>query len=199
VQYRISRLGDFLFASESPKQLIEQTVRAEMVEAFGSRTVDDVLTSAKAEVEQQVRAQSQRRLDLYASGVTLTSVNLQSVDPPDEAAGAFRDVVNGRAEAAAGLSRARAEQDRSLRLASGEAAQLLSTAEAEAHGRSEAAQGSAARFQDLLARYQESPRLTRTDLYTRTMLEVLPQTKIVVLPPGEQPRLDLHLFEAESP
>ena len=199
VQYRISRLGDYLFASESAEQLVGQTVRAEMMEAFGSRAVDDVLTSGKAQVEQQVRERSQRQLDRYESGVTLISVNLQSVDPPDEADGAFRDVVSGRAEAAALVSRARAEQDRSLRLARGEAAQLVSAAEAHAHSRLEAARGAAERFAGLLPRYRESPGLTRTDLYTETVLGVLPQTRIIVLPPGETPRLDLQLFEAESP
>ena len=199
VQYRIAGLGDYLFATESPEELVRQTVRAEMVEAFGVRAVDDVLTSAKAEVEQRVRRRSQQRLDEYASGVLLTSVNLQSVDPPAEAAGAFRDVLDGRAEAAAALSRASAAQDRNLRLARGEAAQLLRRAEAEAHGRGEAARGSRARFEDLLPRYQSSPRLTRTDLYTRAIREVLPQTRVVVLPPGQAPPVDIHLYESESP
>lgn len=199
VQYRITRLGAFLFSSESAEELVRQTLRAEMVESIAALDVDDVLTSAKALIQQQVRERSQDRLDAYGSGVSLVSVNLQSVDPPQEAATAFRDVLDARAEAAATLSHMHAQQSRNLGLARGEAAQKIGEAEAAAHGRLQAAHGAAARFRDLLDRYRQSPGLTRTDLYTRTVLDVLPRTKVIVLAPGEAPRLDVQLIETRSP
>ena len=199
VQYRITRLGQFLFSSEGAEELVRQTVRAEMVESVAALDVDDVLTSAKALIHQQVRERSQDRLDAYGSGVSLVSVNLQSVDPPNEASAAFRDVVDARAEAAATLSHMHAEQARNLSLARGEAAQRIGEAEAAAHGRLQAAQGAAARYRDLLQQYRQSPGLTRTDLYTSTVLSVLPRTKLIVLAPGEEPRLDVQLIDSNSP
>ncbi len=195
VQYRIARLGDYLFATESAEELVAQTLRSELVESAAALGVDDLLTSAKAQVQQEVRERGQKRLDAYASGVILVSVNLQAVDPPREAEAAFRDVVDARAQAAQRVSRARAERDRALRLASGQAAQLTSTAEADANRRLQAAQGAVQRFEDLLAQKRLSPDLTRTDLYTRTVRTVLPKTRLIVLAPGEAPSIDVNLLD----
>lgn len=192
-QYRITRLGDYLFGTEDAEALVRQTIRADLVEAVAAFGVDEVLTSAKTLVQQQVRERSQAHLDGYHSGVTLVSVNLQSVDPPREAEGAFRDVLDARAEAAETVSHARAEQDRALRLASGQAAQRLSSAEAEANTSVQIARGAAKRFQKLLEQRRRSPGLTRTDLFARTVREVLPRTRVIVLAPGEMPELEVNL------
>lgn len=193
IQYRITRLGDYLFRTEDTETLVRQTIRADMVEAVAALGVDDVLTSAKALVQQRVRERSQARLDDYDSGVALVSVNLQAVEPPREAEDAFRDVLDARAEAAESVSYARAEQDTALRLASGQAAQILSAAEAEANTTVQIARGAAQRFQKLLVQKQRSPGLTRTDLFVRTIRKVLPRTRVIVLAPGELPELEVHL------
>lgn len=193
VQYRITRLGDYLFRTEDAETLVRQSIRADLIEAIAALGVDDVLTSAKALIQQRVRERSQTRLDDYDSGVALVSVNLQAVEPPREAEDAFRGVLDARAEAAEIVSYARAEQDRALRLASGQAAQLLSAAEAEANTTVQIARGAAERFQELLVQKQRSPGLTRTDLFARTIREVLPRTRVIVLAPGELPELEVNL------
>lgn len=199
VQYRIARLGDYLFATESAEELVVQTLRSELVESAAMLDVDDLLTSAKAQVQQEVRERAQRRLDAYASGVILVSVNLQAVDPPREAETAFRAVVDARAQAAQAVSRAAAQRDRGLRLASGQAAQITSAAEAAANRRLQGAQGAALRFKDLLAQKRLSPDLTHTDLYTRTVRAVLPQTRLIVLAPGDVPSIDVNLLDGNRP
>ena len=192
-QYRITRLGDYLFRTEDARTLVRQTIRADLIEAVAALGVDDVLTSAKALIQQQVRSRSQARLDDYDSGVTLVSVNLQAVDPPREAEAAFRSVLDARAEAAETVSHARAEQDRALRLANGEAAQLISSAEAEANTSVQIARGAAERFEELLVQKRRSPGLTRTDLFARTIREVLPRTRVIVLAPGQLPEVEINL------
>ena len=195
VQYRILRLGDFLFASDDAQAIVHQTVRAELLEAASGLGVDDLLTSAKALVEQQVQLRSQERLDAYGLGIGLVSVNLQTVVPPPEAEAAFRGVLDARADAARGVSLARSRTDRQLGLARGAAAQILGDAEAAADRRLQEARGAVERFEDLLEQKRRSPELTHIDLYTRTVREALGRTTVVVLPPGETDRLDLHLVE----
>lgn len=195
VQYRILRLGAYLFTAESTETILHQTVRAELLEAAAGLTVDDLLTSAKASLQQQVQLRSQQRLDTYGLGVGLVSVNLQEVAPPPEAEAAFRTVLDSRADADRGISMARSRADRQLRLARGTAAQILSEADAAADRRLQQARGATRRFEDLLTQYRRSPGLTRTDLYTRTVQEALPRTRLIVLPPGEMERLDLNLVD----
>lgn len=193
VQYRIIRLGDFLFASRDAEAIVHQTVRAELLEAAAGLGVDDLLTSAKAGIQQQVQIRSQGRLDDYGLGIGLVSVNLQAVDPPLEAEAAFRGVLDARAEAARELSLVRTRTDRQLGLARGTAAHILAEAEAAAARRLQEAQGAVERFEELLEQKRRSPELTHTDLYTRTVQAALRRPTVVILPPGETDRLDLHL------
>lgn len=198
VQFRILRLGDVLFSTDDAEAMVHQTVRAELLEAAAGLGVDDLLTSAKAGVQQQVQLRSQERLDAYGLGIGLVSVNLRAVDPPPEAETAFRAVLDARAESERGVSLARSRADRRLRLASGKAVQLVAEAEAYADRRVQESRGAVQRFDDLLEQKRRSPGLTRTDLYTRTIRQVLGRTRLIVLPPGETDRLDLHLIEPDS-
>ena len=125
------------------------------------------------------------------------SVNLQSVDPPPEADEAFRAVLDARADAARGISLARSRADRRLGLARGRAAQILAEAEAFADRRRQQARAAARRFDDLLAQKRRSPELTRSDLYARTVRDVLARTRLIVLPPGETYHIDLNLVDPE--
>lgn len=197
VQYRISRLGDYLFATENPESLVRLVVQAALAEALGAARVDEVLTSAKAAVQAQVRAAAQERLDACGAGVILVAVNLQAVEPPNEAAGAFRQVADARAEAAETVNRAEGERGRALRLARGRAEQTLEQARADADRRVQEARGASERFLALLDRHRRSPELARIDLYRSTLARVLPRARLIVLPPGA-PRVGVHLLEGPA-
>ena len=100
VQYRIADAARFLFASEDVESLLEHVLQAALVETVASFAVDDLLTSAKALVQQRVRARAQDRLEALGTGMALVAVNLRSAAPPREAAEAFREVVDARARSA---------------------------------------------------------------------------------------------------
>lgn len=194
-QYRILRLGDFLFSADEVEALVHQTLRAELLEAAAGLGVDDLLTSAKAEVQQRVQSRGQQRLDTYGLGVALVSVNLQTVGPPPEAEAAFRAVLDARAQAARGVSLAQSRAERRLGLARGEAAKILGEAEANADRRRQQGRSAAQRFKDLLVQKRRSPELTHADLYARFVRQALSKPRLIVLPPGETERLDLNLME----
>ncbi len=195
VQYRIQDLSRYLFATEDPLALLRQAVRAALVASFATQPVDEVLTAAKAAIQNDVRREAQGRLDRYGAGLTVVAVNLQTVTPPPEAAGAFRAVSDARAEAAQAIERAEGERDRSLRLARGEADKLLTEARAAADKRLQGARGAADRFRALLRQKRLAPGQTRTELYNATVQKVLPRARLVVLAPGEAPRIDLNYLD----
>lgn len=195
VQYRVGSLGDYLFGTEDPEQLLRLLVRAVLVEQMSSVPVDDILTSAKTAIQIRVRQHVQERLDRYRSGLLVLAVNLQSVEPPAEAAGAFRQVSDSRAEAAQAIDKAEGERGRRLRLTRGQAEQILATARTDADARRQQARGAAERFLALLESYRSAPGQTRTALYYETLRQVLPRTRLIVLAPGEAPRLDIQLLE----
>lgn len=199
VQYRIGRLDGYLFGSEDPKTLIRLSTETALAEAIAARPVDDVLTSAKAAVQAQARERTQARLDRLGLGVTIVGVNLQTVEPPPEATAAFRAVADSRAEAAEAVSRSQGEKERALRLARGESEQLLSRALSDADRRVQEARGSAERFEALVRRHQVAPEQTRTDLHRDSVLRALSRTRLIVLAPGEAPRISVELLESQTP
>ncbi len=187
LQYRISSPADFLFATEDVPSVISQTVRGELIEAVAALPVDEVLTSAKAIVQQQVRHRAQKTLTSIGSGVSLITVNLQDVRPPREVADAFRQVVDARSFSQRIVSQANKRRDESLSLARAESNRLLRVAEAGSSSRTEVAGGDARRFLDLLQQYEASPRQTREDLVLDALSRSLPGARLVVLAPGNAP------------
>ena len=195
VQYRVGSLGDYLFGTEDPETLLRLAVRAALVEQMARTPVDDILTSAKTAIQDRLRSSAQERLDHHHSGLTLLSISLQSVQPPGEASGAFREVSDSRAEAAQSIDQAEGERGRRIRLARGEAEQILAEARTAANARRQQARGAAERFEALLANYREAPDQTRDELYLTTLRDVLPRARLIVLPPGGKSRIDVQLID----
>jgi membrane protease subunit HflK len=146
-----------------------------------------------------VRRATQATLDRCGVGVTLIGINLQAASPPPEAAQAFRDVSDARADAARAVNEAQSEGERGLSLARGSARGLVEEARAGADGRRRRARGAAARFDALLARLRAAPAQTRTEIYLDTARRVLPRARLVLLAPGAAPRIDLNLMDPRTP
>ncbi len=200
VQYQITRLGASLFGVEDAGALLAHAVRTALVGAVAAMPVDDVLTSGKAKIESDVRREAQAMMERYGTGLTLVAVNLQSVNPPSEAAASFRKVNDAKAEAARMRNDAESERDRRLNLARGEAGKTLHEANQSADSRRRQATGAADRFRQVLAQKAKTPELTRVDLYTDMAMRVLSRARLVVLAPGEAPRVDINLIErGEAP
>ena len=199
VQYTISELGAYLFHTDDPQALVAQAVRGALVQTVGAMPVDDVLTSGKARIQLDVRRQAQARLDRYSAGLTLLGVNLQWAKPPVEAATAFRDVNDAKADGARAVNEAQSERERALSLARGEASRLVQEANGNAAGRVQQARGATQRFAKLLAQRRLAPEQTALDLYLSTVRKVLPRAKLVLLAPEQAPRIDLNLVERPQP
>jgi membrane protease subunit HflK len=199
VQYTISDLAAYLYRTDEPQGLVTQAVRAALVETVGTMAVDDVLTSGKAAIQQDVRQRAQHALDRYGAGLTLLGVNIQGVAPPVEAANAFRDVNDAKADAATSINVAESDRERALSLARGEAAQLTEEATGRAAARVRQARGTAERFAALLAQHRQSPEQTAGDLYLHTAEKILPRAKLVLLAPHQAPRIDLNMVESSPP
>ena len=101
VQYSVSVPSDYLFQSQDVARAVGAAVESEMARRIATRNVDAVLTTEKAAIQEEVRAASQKRINDYRSGVLLSTINIESVTPPPEAADSFRDVASARADAVA--------------------------------------------------------------------------------------------------
>ncbi|MEM1248787.1 MAG: protease modulator HflK [Acidobacteriota bacterium] len=193
VQYRVVDPGEFLFATEDAKNVLEHVVRGAFVEAIASLAVDDLLTFGKSLAQESIRSRAQERLAEVGAGVSLIAVNLQDVEPPAEATEAFRAVVDARARSAEQVSRIESQEEQANALARAEANRMVRLAEADATAKVQSAESSASAFDAILPRYRAQPRQTRADLITRARVRALGDTRIFVVGEGKSAPIDLYL------
>lgn len=181
VQYSVGVPAEYLFRAQEVARLVGAAVEAELARRIATRNVDAVLTTEKAAIQEEVRAAAQTRLNEYASGVLLSTVNMESVTPPPEAADAFRDVAGARADAARIVNEAHGYANDVIPRARGEAEQLLAAAEAYKQRKINEALGDAARFTEVAAEYVKASEVNGRRLYVETMEQILPKIRKLIV------------------
>lgn len=144
---------------------------------IGDRSVNEVLTIGKPEINSQVKLLLQELSDQYETGITVDQILLQDVLPPDQVRPAFNEVNEAEQERERMINVARAEYNAVVPRARGEALQTIQQAEGYATDRVNRARGDAALFKALLAAYSRAPEVTRRRIYLETMLAVYPNVK----------------------
>jgi membrane protease subunit HflK len=198
VQYSVSLPAEYLFQSQDVARAVGAAVESEMARRIATRNVDAVLTTEKAAIQEEVRAASQRRINDYHSGVLLSTVNIESVTPPPEAADAFRDVASARADAVRIVNQSQGYANDVIPKARGEARQLIEESEGYKQKKVNEAAGDAARFTQLAAEYSKAAQVTGDRLYTEAMEQILPKIKKMIV--DKNGNLDLSIIrKADAP
>ena len=195
-QYSIADPALYLFRSGQVDQAVAHAVEAALGRQVSTRAVDEVLTTEKIAIQEAVRRASQELVDRHALGVVISTVNIRSVNPPAEAADAFRDVASARADAARIVNEAEGYANDILPRARGEAQQMLSASQGYRERVVQRAHGDAARFEGLAAEHSRNPEVTRSRLFLETMEEVLPRLRKTIV--DDKGNLDLALIQRDQ-
>jgi len=181
VQYLISDPKAYLFNMRAPERTLRDASEATMREAVGDRTVDEVITFGRQEIENHVLTQLQETVSAYGMGIEITQVQLSSVnppgrvDPPGPVVRAFSAVNEAQQEKETLINEADREYNREVPKARGLADQSVQEAEGYALQRVNEASGDANRFLSVFEEYQKAPEVTRQRLYLETLNRVLPK------------------------
>lgn len=188
VQYRISSPRDYLFAVRDPEETMRAAAEAVMREIIGDRTVDEVITIGRQDIESSVQANLQKVVAGYTLGLAIDTVQLKNVNPPREVQNSFDEVNQAQQEKQRAINVADGDYNKAVPRASGTAAQSISQARGYALQRVNEAEGDALRFGSLLAEYQRAPEIMRQRLYLETMILVMPtlERRIIVDDKGQQ-------------
>jgi membrane protease subunit HflK len=196
VQYSVGVPADYLFQAANVAQTTAAVVEAELARRIARADVDAILTTEKLAIQDAVLGAAQQRLNSYGVGVKLSTVNIESVTAPPEAADAFRDVASARADTARIVSQAQSYANDLLPRARGEAQQMLEGAEGYRSSRINESMGDAARFSALAAEYAKAPQVTGQRLYIEALEQVLPKIRKVIVEPNGN--LDLSIIRKDS-
>ncbi|MBJ6610892.1 MAG: FtsH protease activity modulator HflK [Candidatus Thiothrix moscowensis] len=182
VQYRISEPTKYLFAVREPGQTLRDVSESVMREAVGDRTVDEVLTIGRQEIEAEALTLMQQLATRYEMGVSIDQVQLKNINPPAPVQDSFNEVNQAQQEKERLINEARRDYNRVIPLAEGEKDQRIREAEGYRLKRINEAEGDVARFNAVLTEYQKAPEVTQRRLYIETLQTILPdvQNKVVV-------------------
>lgn len=181
VQYAVKDPAAFLFRSQDVTQLIARSVESAFAETIAAEKVDTLLTTGKIAAQNATLIAARKILDAYASGVFISSINIENVTPPAEAADAFRESFSARADRDRIINESQGYANDTVAKAEGEAGKYVTDAESYRQQRVNEAEGDAARFAKLLAESRKAKGVTERRLYLETMEEVLPRVKKVVI------------------
>jgi len=182
VQYRIENAKHWLFNVFDPNSTLRDASESAMREVVGDRTVDEVLTVGRQEIEDQCLQRLKQLAERYGLGVSIMQVQLKNVHPPGPVQASFNEVNQAQQEKEQQINVANGEYNKAVPRARGEAEQKINEAEGYALRRVNEARGDAERFTVVLAEYIKAPEVTRQRLYLETMQEVLPhfERKIIL-------------------
>ncbi len=182
VQYRISVPTKFLFEVREPSETLRYVSESVMREVVGDRTVDEVITVGRQDIESEALIKMQGLSTKYAMGVSIDQVQLKNINPPKPVQESFNEVNQAQQEKEKLINEARRDYNKVIPLALGEKDQRIREADGYRLKRINEAKGDAARFNALYVEYIKAPEVTKRRIYIETMQEILPEirSKIII-------------------
>jgi modulator of FtsH protease HflK len=182
VQYRIEDPSQYLFDVRNPGQTLRDLSEAAMREVVGDRTVDELITIGRQDIEVEALARMQELSKRYHLGIRVDQVQLKNVNPPSQVQASFNEVNKAQQDRENAINIANGEYNNVVPRAKGQADETIRAAEGYRFKRVNEAEGDVAAFSAVLQQYIKAPEITRSRLYLETMGEILPQTgqKIIV-------------------
>lgn len=181
VQYRVSKIEDYVFNVADPDQTMRQATTSSVREIVGQSKMDFILTDGRQEIADRTKALLQERMEEYHTGLFVTEVNLQQAQPPEPVQAAFADAIKAREDQQRLKNEAEAYANDRLPRARGAAARQIEEATGYRDQVVAKAEGDVARFTQLLEEYRKAPRVTRERMYLDTMNAVYGSSSKVLL------------------
>jgi len=194
IQYTLKSPEDYLFNNRNPDDNVLQAAETSIREIVGKSKMDFVLNQGRSEIAARVKVLMQQILDRYKTGINITTVNLQNVQPPEQVQASFDDAVRAQQDRERFKNEGQAYANNVVPNARGVAARLLEEASGYKQSAVATAQGDSSRFRQILVEYEKAPGVTRERLYLEAMQQILSNTsKVIVDQKGGQNLLYLPL------
>lgn len=181
VQSRKRDAADFLFQDQGPEKTLRDATETVVRETIGQSKLDYILTEGRSSIAQTIKERVQTLMNLYKTGLEVTSINMQPAKPPDQVKEAFDDAIKAREDKERLENKAEAYANEVLPRARGESARAVADATAYRDKVIAEAEGESARFLAILAEYEKAPAVTRERLYLESVQQVLTDSQLLLI------------------
>ena len=194
VQYKVSDPVRFLYKVRDVAQIVRDASETVTRRIVGNMDFDYVLSNREI-LAANARKELQGQLDRLESGVSVLTLQLLDINPPEPVKPAFNEVNIADQDMKRLVNEAEETYNRVIPKARGSAKQIVEEARGYAVERINRANGETNRFQAIVKEYEGAEEVTRQRLYLEAMQEILPQVEqVYVVDAGQQnilPLLDL--------
>ncbi|WP_025771651.1 FtsH protease activity modulator HflK [Thioalkalivibrio sp. HK1] len=181
VQYKVDDSAKFLYQNADPETALVRATESVVREIIGRTLMRSVITEERATVADEADELIQEVLDLYRTGLRVTSVDMQDGQPPEQVQAAFSDAIKAREDQERIINEAKAYEADVVPKARGEANAILARSQAYRERVEAIAEGDASRFEQILKAYRAAPDVTRDRLYLEAVESVLANTSKVLV------------------
>ena len=178
VQYKIIDPKAWLFNVEENERIntIRDVSSAAINSMIGDLTILDVMGTARDTIQFSARDMMNERYKQLGLGISVTSIQLQNVIPPEEVQQAFEDVNIAIQDMDRMINEGKEAYNNEIPRAKGEADKLIQEALGYASERVNKAEGDTARFNAVYEEYIKAPDITRRRLYLETLNAIFANT-----------------------
>jgi membrane protease subunit HflK len=181
IQYRVVDARNYVFSVTNADDSLNQSLDSALRYVIGHAKMDDILTSGRETIRQEVWQELDKIIEPYNLGIIIVDVNFKDARPPNEVKDAFDDAIAAQEDEVRFLREAEAYARGIEPRARGRAKRMEQEALAYQSQIVLDAQGEVARFEKILPEYQAAPKVTRERLYIATMEKVYGNTSKVMV------------------
>lgn len=181
VQYRRTDPVKYSFEVEDPDQTLNDVTESALRGVVGTSSLASLIGERREEIPARTMVELQETLVAYGAGLTVTSININSVNYPTSVEDAVADTQRARNDRDRYQLEAEKYANDIVPRARGQRQRILQDAEAYRERVIAGAEGDAARFEALLTEYKKAPRVTRDRLYLDAIEEVYGRSAKVIL------------------
>ncbi len=199
LEYKVSDPVAFYYNSSNPEVIMKNMALACIRNTVVNYTVDDVITTAKGQIQAEVKEKLQNELTNSNIGMMVVNLSVQDAEPPtEEIVQAFKSVETAKQGKDTAVNNAKKYQSEELPKAEADADKIVQDAEAYKQARIAEAEGQVARFNEMYEQYKLQPYITKKRLFYETMEEVLPDLKVIITDGNTQQMLPLDNFNGND-
>jgi len=181
IQYRVVDARNYIFSVTNADDSLNQSLDSALRYVVGHADMDDILTSGREVIRQQVWEELDKIIAPYNLGLIIVDVNFKDARPPNEVKDAFDDAISAQEDEVRFLREAEAYARGIEPRARGRVKRMEQEALAYKSQTVLDAEGEVAKFNKLLPEYLAAPEVTRQRLYIATMEKVYSNTSKVMV------------------
>ena len=202
VQYKVSDPVNFLFKVRDVAQMVRDAAETVVKRIVGNMDFDYVLSNREL-LAASAKKELQSQMDRLQCGITLVTLQLLDINPPEQVKAAFNEVNEADQDMKRLINEAEETYNKVIPKAGGSAKQIIEEARGYAAERINRANGETNRFKAIVKEYQGAEEVTRQRMYLEAMQEIIPQVEHVYIMDKNQqnifPLLDLSRKTGKEP